>query len=101
MTCPAISALKFPCKYISTGPITANTIRPTIVPSTRLSRNPSCTHRPLPNFCAIVTPCNELDCMIHDGSPSPRTRGVLVHYIEGQRGEPANRRLVVVADQRL
>src|SRR4051812_8450158 len=66
MTCPVRSALKFPRKYISTGPITANTIRPTTVPSTRLSRNPSCTHRPLPNFCAILTPYNKLSRLHSD-----------------------------------
>jgi hypothetical protein len=30
-----------------------------------------------------------------------RIRGVLVQYVEGPRGEPAGRRLVVAADRRL
>src|SRR5579884_592825 len=39
---------------MSTGPIAANVIRPTTEPSSRLSRNPSLTHRLFPNFCAML-----------------------------------------------
>ena len=42
-----------------------------------------------------------MSCVVRPARGALRTQCVLVQYVEGPRGEPADRRLLVAADQRL